>query len=70
MTFFDGSQDDIILTLPEGIKVKNLKWISIWCREFGQNFGYFIFQDDEDKEEVVNSPKKPQSSGTLYNVVF
>ena len=65
LSFFDGSQDDIVLTLPENIKVKNLKWISIWCRRFGQNFGDFIFQEQSDDEEEVVQP-----SGTLNNVVF
>ena len=36
---FDGSQDDIVLTLPNDIKVKDLKWISVWCRELALDFG-------------------------------
>ena len=36
---FDGTQDDIVLTLPDKIKVKDLKWISVWCREFALDFG-------------------------------
>jgi len=36
---FDGSQGDIVLTLPDDIKVKALKWISVWCRELAQDFG-------------------------------
>jgi len=31
---FDGSQNDLVLTLPDDIEVKDLKWISIWCRRF------------------------------------
>ena len=68
---FDGSQDDIVLTLPDDTEVKDLKWISIWCRKFKQNFGYFIFQGESDDEndgpgqKIVKPPKKPQSSGTL-----
>ena len=36
---FDGTQDDIVLTLPDKIKVKDLKWVSVWCRELAQDFG-------------------------------
>ena len=35
---FDGSRD-LILTLPEHIEASELKWLSIWCRQFGVNFG-------------------------------
>ena len=60
---FDGSQDDIVLTLPDDINVKDLKWISIWCRRFGISFGQFIFpassdnvdSDTETKTEVIAS---------------
>ena len=36
---FDGTQDDIDLTLPNDIKLKDLKWISVWCRELALDFG-------------------------------
>ena len=65
---FDGLQNDIVLTLPDNIEVKDLKWISIWCRKFEISFGDFVFtdhSDDENEYEVVKSPKKPHSSGTL-----
>ena len=63
---FDGLQNDIVLTLPDNIEVKDLKWISIWCRQFEVSFGDFVFtdhSDDEDEYEGVKPPKKPQSSG-------
>ena len=65
---FDGLQNDIFLTLPDDIEVKDLKWISIWCRKFEVSFGDFIFtdqSDDENEYEVVKPPKKPQASGTV-----
>ena len=69
---FDGSQNDIVLTLPENIEVKDLKWISIWCRRAKISFGDFVFKDnsdDEDEYKVVKSSKKPQSSGTTINAL-
>ena len=47
---FDGLQNDIVLTLPDDIEVKDLKWISIWCRRFEISFGDFIFTDHFDDE--------------------
>jgi len=66
---FDGSQNDLVLTLPDDIKVKDLKWISIWCRRFELTFGDFVFPEHSDSEDevprqdVVKPQKKPQSSG-------
>merc|ERR1711892_1572374 len=39
---FDGSED-ILLTLPEGNTVDQLKWISVWCRDFDVDFGHVSF---------------------------
>ena len=65
---FDGSQNDLVLTLPDDIEVKDLKWISIWCRRFGLTCGDFVFpehsdgEDDVPRQDVVKPQKKP---GTL-----
>ena len=37
---FEG--ETVILTLPENVQVGDLKWISVWCRQFAINFGDFI----------------------------
>jgi hypothetical protein len=42
---FDGSKD-IKLTLPEDVKVTDLKWFSVWCRQFAVNFGDLIFPEN------------------------
>ena len=42
---FDGSED-IKLTLPEDINVSDLKWFSVWCRQFSVNFGDLIFPEN------------------------
>ena len=49
---FDGSQQAIELTLPNDLKVSDLKWISVWCREYEENFGDFIFENPEPIKEV------------------
>ncbi|KAF2366389.1 DM13 domain [Trinorchestia longiramus] len=33
---------DVTLTLPEGITLKDVKWISVWCRAFAIDFGHVI----------------------------
>ena len=35
---FDGQ--DIDLRLPNGIGVRDIKWISLYCRQFGIDFGH------------------------------
>ncbi|XP_076750805.1 protein Skeletor, isoforms B/C isoform X2 [Xylocopa sonorina] len=30
---------DIILKLPDGIRIRDIKWLSVWCRRFTVNFG-------------------------------
>merc|ERR1712002_177239 len=36
---YSGTEGDIVLTLPPGASVKNLRWICVWCRMFAHNFG-------------------------------
>jgi len=36
---FTGDQD-IVLKLPPGRKVSDLKWVSVWCRDFVVDFGH------------------------------
>ncbi|KAA0195330.1 hypothetical protein HAZT_HAZT002924 [Hyalella azteca] len=33
---------DVTLTLPEGITLKDVKWISVWCRAFAIDFGHVV----------------------------
>jgi hypothetical protein len=42
---FDGTED-IKLTLPEDLNVTDLKWFSVWCRQFSVNFGDLIFPEN------------------------
>ena len=34
---------NIVLTLPGGKTLRNVKWISVWCRAFDVNFGEVTF---------------------------
>jgi len=41
---FDG--EDVVLTLPPGKTVDQLRWISVWCRDYQINFGHVTFPSD------------------------
>ena len=49
LIFLFTGQVPIVLTLPPNISVSELKWISVWCRQFSINFGDFVF--DEQPED-------------------
>ncbi|XP_073970372.1 protein Skeletor, isoforms B/C isoform X2 [Rhodnius prolixus] len=33
------NRTDVILRLPQGKKIRDIKWLSVWCRRFTVNFG-------------------------------
>merc|ERR1712055_153609 len=35
---YDGTEKDVVLRLPEGVRAKDLKWLCVWCRKFQVNF--------------------------------
>ena len=37
--------DNIVLSLPSGKTLKNLRWISVWCEEFEVNFGEVLIPE-------------------------
>jgi len=39
---FNGNEE-ILLTLPKGKTVADLKWLSVWCRDYKVNFGHSSF---------------------------
>ena len=51
---YDGTQPPIVLEMPLPIKVSNLKWISVWCRQYEINFGDFVFANDLPSVETTS----------------
>ena len=52
----------IALKMPAGMKVGDLKWISVWCRRFTVDFGNLIFPDNlglATSEKELPPPIKP-----------
>ena len=43
------------MTLPGDLKPKDIKWLSVWCRQFKVNFGDVFFPDDMEKEDIYDS---------------
>ena len=39
---------DIVLTLPSGKTLKDVRWLSVWCRAFDVNFGEISFPRNLD----------------------
>jgi len=58
--------EDIELTLPGDLKLKEIKWLSVWCREFKVNFGDLFFPEDMESEikdiydEIFDNEVKPK----------
>lgn len=42
---FDGSRD-VVLRLPDGVYVGQVKWISVYCRKYKMDFGHVIFPEN------------------------
>ena len=44
-----SSSEDIVLTLPEDLESRDIKWISVWCRKFAVDFGHVVVRGDGGK---------------------
>nr|XP_022918431.1 protein Skeletor, isoforms B/C isoform X1 [Onthophagus taurus] len=51
------SNSDLILRLPVGIRIKDIKWLSVWCRRFTINFGEVFIPQDLDIPKVRILPE-------------
>ena len=63
--FNDG---EVTLTLPNDLEVDDLKWISVWCRQYSVNFGDFYFADDEKSDGESGSVQVKVSTASLLFV--
>merc|ERR1719427_982832 len=52
--------EDIRLTLPPHLKVKDLRWLSVWCRAFNANFGELLFPENYNGDVDVKSEDGPE----------
>ena len=64
-------QVPIVLTLPQNITVSDLKWISVWCRQFSINFGDFVFDDDENEDpQPFETTTEQQLIGMIIRITL
>ena len=49
---FEGHEEPIVLTLPNNVKVKDLKWISVWDRTWSISYGDMIWADNDILQTV------------------
>merc|ERR1712110_253407 len=68
---YDGTQSPMVVTLPDDVTLSDLKWISVWCRKVGVNFGDYIFEetcDVKDKSYIgAIVPYEHEVSGDIYS---
>merc|ERR1719354_349150 len=50
------SAQTVVLTLPEGWQMSDIKWISVWCRQFSVNFGELVVPDGFQIQEDDDIP--------------
>jgi len=43
------------ITLPPGIHVSDLKWLSVYCRKFTKDFGNVKFSDHDDQNKITDT---------------
>ena len=78
--YFDETKD-LKLTLPDDLKVSDLKWFSVWCRQYSVNFGDLIFPENFslDRTTILTASLRsvtptsisPRSvSPTLFSLTF
>ncbi|XP_067928652.1 protein Skeletor, isoforms B/C-like [Watersipora subatra] len=52
------SGKDIVLTLPENLSFRNIKWISVWCIAFAMDFGNVFLTDVQNIPPSLNEKEK------------
>ena len=64
------------LTLPGDLKPKDIKWLSVWCRQYKVNFGDVFFPDGDIYDSIFDNEVKPEidwqdpNSSTTLNLSF
>lgn len=64
------NKKNITLVLPDEMETKELRWLSVWCKEFSVNFGELIFphlmytddSDNNSNNDDYNNPETHEDS--------
>jgi len=46
---------DVLLILPDNMTIDDIRWLSVWCRAFGVNFGDVIFPDNVEGSSAIDA---------------
>ncbi len=50
---------DVVLQLPDGVEVDDIRWISVYCRQYDIDFGHVKFSEVFEKSrKVFTNPNK------------
>ena len=52
--------EDVLLKLPHGMKMRDVRWLSIWCRRFTVNYGDVY---------LPNGIQIPRPEASLLNIL-
>ena len=58
------SNENILLHLPPSLPVSKLRWLSVWCRLFGINFGDVILEEALSVEERIKKSQQTTIEST------
>jgi len=53
--------ETVELSLPEGYKIEDLKWFSVWCRQFSVDFGNVMIPANFEIEDDIHHPLAPST---------
>jgi len=60
------TNENVSLVLPPSMKVSDLRWLSIWCRKFGVDFGSIQFNGGQ--VTTTSAPEEPEKSVKIGNI--
>jgi len=62
---------NVLLKLPGGRKLKDIRWLAVWCRKFTANFGHVDIPFDLDPPTELNLGRLPSlAHGTSADAVI
>ena len=62
--------EDITLTLPESMSWRSLRWLSMWCRQYREDFGHVMIPQNLNVPPYIEPMQEVSlvSSTSFYSV--
>jgi len=62
---------NVLLKLPNGLSIRSIRWLAIWCRSFSLNFGHVTIPANFEPPKSLNlGPIRTISHGTSADAVI